>query len=245
MQRIKSKQLKIIFMILFYFFIIWPLYILINHFEANNSIPYHVLKTPLDDLLPFIPQWIFIYASMYAAAITPFILIKDYECFKKMWLSMITVAIIAYLFFIIYPTYDILRPVFSPGNFSEFFLNLDNNHDAPYNCFPSLHAGFSITATIWIFFTKPKKSGIPILIWGFLIAVSILFVKEHYIADFLFGTILAIAVSLFYFKPIKSNINLNECSRKTIWILLPISIYIIEVIYTVVKYSNQVREYLK
>ncbi|MFN7687666.1 MAG: hypothetical protein ACK5OP_08035, partial [Sphingobacteriales bacterium] len=50
-----------------------------------------------------------------------------------------------------------------------------------------MHVGFSMTAGLWTYYADRSKLGAAILICAILVSVSVLFVKEHYIADLLFG----------------------------------------------------------
>jgi membrane-associated phospholipid phosphatase len=228
-----------------YFGLIWPLYILVNHTAAFHHLSYHVLKIRLDTLIPFQPRWIFAYASMYAIVSIPFLLIRNNYAYLRMWFSLTAVGIIAYFIFLIYPTYDILRPVTQPGGFSEFFLGLDNKHDSPYNCFPSLHVGFSMTAALWVFFCARPRVGIPVLIWGILVSVSVLFVKEHYFADLVGGMILSIGVSLCLYLPIRSRIRADRTiCRHGVWVYPALILYSVEVIYAFAKYSDRIFKYI-
>lgn len=228
-----------------YFAIIWPLYIAINQTAAFHNLHYHVLRIRLDEIIPFMPRWIFAYASMYAIVAVPFLVIRSNYAYLRMWFSLTMVGVIAYFIFLLYPTYDVLRPVAHPGTFSTFFLGLDNQHDTPYNCFPSLHVGFSMTAAWWVFFTAKKRIGIPVLIWGILVSVSVVFVKEHYFADLAGGMLLSTAVSLALYLPIRKRIAAdNLICRRAIWIVPALLFYAVEVGIAFVKYSVTILKYI-
>ena len=229
-----------------YFAIIWPLYIMINHTAAFHHLTYHVLKIRLDEIIPFQPRWIFAYASMYAIVAVPFLFIRSNYAYLRMWFSLTMVGVIAYFIFLLYPTYDVLRPVSHPGTFSSFFLGLDNKHDSPYNCFPSLHVGFSMTAAWWVFFIAKKKVGVPVLIWGILVSVSVLFVKEHYFADLVGGMLLSTAVSLALYLPIRKRIREDHLvCRHAAWIVPALLFYAAEVGIAFAKYSVTILKYIE
>ncbi len=229
------------FMALSYFGIIWPLYVIINHYELHHHFPRHSLETKWDKMIPFVPQWVYFYGSMYAFVILPFIYVRNHLIYKRMWLSFCLTGLIAYVVFLVYPTYDIMRPVTNPFDFSRFFLALDNEHDSPYNCFPSLHVGFSMTAAFWVYFVDRSKIGLSIFIWGCLVSLSVLFVKEHYIADLLFGLVLSGSL-FFYLSRGLRNILPQPASQWTNnkkWLLVPVGLYILELAYVLIKYSEK------
>lgn len=67
--------------------------------------------------------------------------------------------------------------------------------DQPYNDFPSLHASLATLFAIhW--WRVDRRLGAVIGIWAALIAVSTVFVKQHYVPDVVAGVALAVVASL-------------------------------------------------
>lgn len=226
---------------LFYFGVVWPLYVVINQLELHDKFKKHILKIHLDEIIPFEPIWVFAYGSMYAIVILPFVYVKDHLLYRRMFLSFTLTGLVAYVVFLVFPTYDILRPVSNPFDFSRFFLALDNGHDSPYNCFPSLHVGFSMTAGLWTYFADRTWIGKSVLVWAILVSVSVLFVKEHYIADLLFGGILAWTFFSLFSRKLAAKIPLDRerrLNRGTL-LLLPIGLYFLELGYALIKYWDR------
>ncbi len=232
------------FLALLYFGVIWPLYVIINHLELHDNFKKHILKTRLDELIPFEPIWVLAYGSMYAVVILPFVYAKDRMLYRRMFFSFSLTGLIAYVVFLTFPTYDILRPVSNPFDFTRFFLALDNQHDSPYNCFPSLHVGFSMTAGLWTYFADRSWVGKAVLFWAILVSVSVLFVKEHYIADLLFGAVLSGTLFILFSRNLAARIpserKLRLNSRKLL--LLPIGFYLVELGYAMIKYWDRFKE---
>jgi len=166
--------------------------------------------------------------------------------YRRMFFSFCCTGLIAYIIFLVFPTYDILRPVTNPFDFERFFLGIDNQHDSPYNCFPSLHVGFSMTAGLWTYYADKTKFGLAVLIWAILVSVSVLFVKEHYIADLLGGAILAGSMFLLFSRNLRSKIPVlkNERLNNRLWLLIPAGLYIAEVSYVLIKYWDRFKEIL-
>jgi membrane-associated phospholipid phosphatase len=234
------------FLALLYFGLIWPLYVIINHLELADHFKKHILKIKLDELIPFEPVWVFAYASMYAIVILPFVYVKNHLLYRRMFFSFCCTGLIAYIIFLVFPTYDILRPVTNPYDFERFFLAMDNAHDSPYNCFPSLHVGFSMTAGFWTYYANRSRLGLFVLIWAILVSVSVLFVKEHYIADLLGGAVLSSAMFFIFSRNLSSKIpaSVKERLNNPRWLLIPLGLYLIEVGYVLVKYWDRIKELL-
>lgn len=232
------------FLALIYFGIIWPLYVFINQLELHDHFTKHILKTKLDTEIPFEPVWVFAYASMYVLVILAFVYVKDKTLYRRMFFSFTCTGLIAYAVFLLFPTYDILRPVTNPFDFERFFLAVDNQHDSPYNCFPSLHVGFSMSAGLWIYYADRTKFGLAVLIWAVLVSVSVLFVKEHYIADLLGGAVLSGSMFLLFKKNLQTKIPVERSARlnNRFWLLIPAAIYIAEVCYVLIKYEHRFKD---
>ncbi len=71
--------------------------------------------------------------------------------------------------------------------------------DNAYNDFPSLHTSLStILAIHWVKANKPL--GIVLSVWTALIVASTLLVKQHYIADLVFGLALAFGAAVLFIR---------------------------------------------
>jgi membrane-associated phospholipid phosphatase len=71
--------------------------------------------------------------------------------------------------------------------------------DNPFNCFPSLHTSVStILAVHWLRVNRPL--GIAVSIWTVLIVASTVLIKQHYIADLIFGLVLAFGLCWLYMR---------------------------------------------
>jgi membrane-associated phospholipid phosphatase len=113
---------------------------------------------------------------------------------------MITVWLISYGFYYFLQS-EVIRPVLTATDtFSRMVMNVYSG-DNPYNDFPSLHTSLStILAIHWV--RVNKTIGIVLSIWTALIVAATLFIKQHYIADMIFGLALAFGISYLYLKVI-------------------------------------------
>jgi membrane-associated phospholipid phosphatase len=171
------------------------IYDLLNHGPAVLN-----LHTALDSAIPVVPVFVIPYNSLqpyiYATLIL-FLLLRT-KYFQSACLAMITVWFISYGFYYFLQS-EVIRPVLTATDvFSRAVMNVYAG-DNPYNDFPSLHTSLStILALHWM--RVNKTIGIILGIWTALIVASTLFIKQHYIADMLFGLVLAFTFAWLYTK---------------------------------------------
>src|SRR5450759_1703613 len=169
------------------------IYYALNHGPAVIN-----LHTALDSAIPVVPIFVIPYDSLqpyiYATLIL-FLLFRS-KYFQSACLAMITVWFISYAFYYFLQS-EVIRPVLTgTDTFSKMVMNVYAGDNA-YNDFPSLHTSLStILAIHWVKVNRPL--GIVLSIWTALIVASTLLVKQHYIADMIFGLALAFAAALLY-----------------------------------------------
>jgi len=169
------------------------IYYALNHGPAVIN-----LHTALDSAIPVVPIFVIPYDSLqpyiYATLIL-FLLFRS-KYFQSACLAMITVWFISYAFYYFLQS-EVIRPVLTgTDTFSKMVMNVYAGDNA-FNDFPSLHTSLSaILAIHWVKVNRPL--GILLSIWTALIVASTLLVKQHYIADMIFGLALAFAAALLY-----------------------------------------------
>ncbi|MGD0752275.1 MAG: phosphatase PAP2 family protein [Anaerolineales bacterium] len=174
------------------------IYDLLNHGPAVLN-----LHTALDSAIPVVPVFVVPYNSLqpyiYATLIL-FLLLRT-KYFQSACLAMITVWFISYGFYYFLQS-AVVRPEAEMAKATDIFSKMVSQvyaGDNRFNDFPSLHTSLStILAIHWVKVNKPL--GIVLSIWTALIVASTLFVKQHYIADMLFGLALAFTFSWLYTK---------------------------------------------
>ena len=169
------------------------IYYALNHGPAVIN-----LHTALDSAIPVVPIFVIPYDSLqpyiYATLIL-FLLFRS-KYFQSACLAMITIWFISYAFYYFLQS-EVIRPVLTgTDTFSKMVMNVYAGDNA-YNDFPSLHTSLStILAIHWVKVNRPL--GIVLSIWTALIVASTLLVKQHYIADMIFGLALAFTAALLY-----------------------------------------------
>ena len=169
------------------------IYYALNHGPAVIN-----LHTALDSVIPVVPIFVIPYDSLqpYIYATLILFLFFRSKYFQSACLAMITVWFISYAFYYFLQS-EVIRPVLTgTDTFSKMVMNVYAGDNA-YNDFPSLHTSLStILAIHWVKVNRPL--GILLSIWTALIVASTLLVKQHYIADMIFGLALAFAAALLY-----------------------------------------------
>jgi len=175
-----------------------PLYFVIGDFTRDRVT--HMPELALDRAIPVAPAWTFVYLSLYVfIIILPVLVVRQRELFRRGMQGYLTVMLIAYAGFLLYPT---VAPIPSevPGNgFAAWSLRLIYDIDLPYNCFPSLHVAYSFV-TAFTCYRVHRGVGIAAAAWAGLIGVSTLYTKQHYVVDVIAGVILACIAQLVFIR---------------------------------------------
>ena len=179
---IKSNKKFVITMCILFFgnmFMYW----FIKLFQGNPIyIDYY-----LDDKIPFLGWFVYIYNMFYPFSIIAFYLLylKDEKAYYKGFVSILIAIIICDIIYLIAPTimYRPVTPNYDP--FTNLVLKITYFFDEPpLNCFPSLHCIFCFQVIFSYIKSKcTLKRKTWIIICSLLIVVSTLFVKQHYIFD--------------------------------------------------------------
>ena len=171
------------------------IYALLNHGPAVLN-----LHTALDSAIPVVPIFVIPYNSLqpYIYATLVLFLLFRTKYFQSACLAMITVWFISYGFYYFLQS-EVVRPVLTATDtFSKMVMAVYAGDNA-FNDFPSLHTSLStILAVHWM--KVNKTLGIILSVWTALIVAATLFIKQHYIADMLFGLVLAFGFSYLYLK---------------------------------------------
>lgn len=171
----------------------------------NNYLffPPHTLPFAyLDQAIPFIPEMIWFYVSMYFMMVVVFLQIKNIEVLNRAFYAYFYLQISAFIVFFLYPIgypreqFPLIQEVDAGTKFLVTFIR---NSDAPYNCFPSLHVGSSFLCSLILWHEHKLKSGIAFF-WTALVTFSTMATKQHYMVDAVGGVIFAFANYYVFFR---------------------------------------------
>lgn len=179
-------QLKILYaLILCMIFLLYPI---LN----NETQQLHIVKTWVDDYIPLIPVFsipYLLYIPYITFTLTFFVFFSKYK--HSITFSVISCILIASLFYVFYQTTVPRTEILSRDLFSRL-IELIYLIDKPYNCFPSLHVTLSVLVCFYWKKLLPGACQLSLFFLTFLIVLSTVFVKQHYIPDLLSGIILAL-----------------------------------------------------
>lgn len=167
-------------------------YTLVFHFtETHYFGHYLVLDTRLDEMIPFCEFFVFPYLSWFA--FVPFgaalALYRDEEEYKKLCYMLCIGMTIFLMVSVFFPNCQNLRPTVMPrDNICTRLTAFIYAHDTPTGIFPSIHVYNSLCVMIWAGTSSmPSANGRKfrnaIYIWGVLIILSTMFLKQHSVLD--------------------------------------------------------------
>jgi membrane-associated phospholipid phosphatase len=169
-------------------------YWLLKLFQSN----FHYFNFAIDDKIPFLTRVIWIYNSFYPIIFLSYYLMfkkGNEDTFMKCIISCVVGCLICYVIFLCYPT-KIDHGVIPDTDFlTKLHLDITYFFDNPaINCFPSIHCLFCFEAMYGVFKSKgfSKKLKTFFLVYLFLIAISTVFVKQHYFIDIIGGLVVCI-----------------------------------------------------
>lgn len=160
----------------------------IEHFITDN---YWATQLPVDDLIPFCPYFILPYMSWspLLVVIGVYLIVRDAEGFRRYIWSLMLSFFSATLFCALVPNGQDLRPAVMPAdNLFTQAVQMTYALDTNTNVFPSVHVLGVIAAVTAVWRTPGlRKPGWRwgAALYGGLIIVSTLLVKQHALADVL------------------------------------------------------------
>lgn len=146
-------------------------------------------NSKIDEAVPFLPSWAWIYSFLYYPAILYLNwIVVDSRHFLMIAFSFIMLLFMQMTFFYLYPveTPAHWRNINKGEKASEKFLLFVQKFDAPSNCFPSMHVSVATLTAMHALQTL----GVWVFAFPALIALSCTFTKQHYLIDLPCGALL-------------------------------------------------------
>ena len=177
---------------------------------TENLIPLercHLIHAALDDRIPFREEFAVFYVGWYGLIVLSlgWFLRYSIDSFRKLQTYIIITQAIAMVVYILYPSYQDLRPeVFPRENILTDVMAFLYRIDTPTGVCPSLHVAVSVgIASTWLRERQAKpwlKAGIAIFCVG--VCMSVVFVKQHSIVDVFAAIPLCLIAEWFVFHKI-------------------------------------------
>ena len=173
-----------------------PIYLLmfvaVEHLVVDN---YWVSWCTLDDMIPFVRQFVLVYVLWYPLMLgtTLYLLLKDRRAFLRYARSVVLGLTACMLTFVLLPSGQELRPAEVPGNdLTARLLRFIYAADTNTNVFPSMHVVGTLAAVIGIFDSRSVPRGVQwgVAALGVLINASTVLIKQHSVLDILGGVVL-------------------------------------------------------
>jgi len=171
-------------------FAIIPGYLVIGALSHGRTL--NVPELILDGMMPLRPEWSLVYLSLFLAALLPVFVLHQQEIIRRTLLAFLFAWIVALAIFLAYPTVGPRPREFPGAGFLCWVQREIYASDAPYNCFPSLHVAQCFLAAFAVGCVH-RAVGLAAAVWAFLVGLSTLFTKQHYVADVMGGILLACA----------------------------------------------------
>ena len=153
----------------------------------------------IDDLIPFLPCFIFFYILAYGQWASNYIYHARLgrEQFYHIATSVILAKLISMICFLVIPT-EIVRPEITGGGLWNFLTQMIYDADTPRNLFPSLHCveSWTVYRAARMMKKAPRWYAPLQLFISVMVFASTVFVKQHFFIDILAGII---AVELGWF----------------------------------------------
>lgn len=189
----------IIIIVLYMLFIF--LYLSVSAY--NEGRPFYNLAISIDYKIPFIPHFVWTYILYYIVVLLPVMAVEDIVEFRRMALAYLMMYFIGFTTYILFPV-KMVRPELTGTGYSVWMLKKIFNADNGYNVFPSMHVANAFLAAFFSYRFK-KLYGVFVYLIAFLITISTLFVKQHYIVDLFAGIALAYFVYRFTYLRFSSE----------------------------------------
>ena len=166
----------------------WPIYFLL-FFLTENLIPYrkcHIVHSVIDDIVPFNEYFVIFYCSWFALVFFSLLYFFIYDCksFKRLQTFIIITQIFAMAAYIFYPTIQLSRPEILGDNICCKIVAFIYAFDTPTGVCPSLHIAYSLgILSAWYKTKISTLKKIGLFVWIVLIAMSVLYIKQHSFLD--------------------------------------------------------------
>jgi membrane-associated phospholipid phosphatase len=148
----------------------------------------HRLPLPGEARIPFVPELGLVYALGYAFPLVALFTLREAARLVRLLVAVGLTMVVAYACFLAFPV-EVPRPPLEVHALGSFLLSLQYRWDTPTNAFPSLHVAYCWL--IWLASSDRLPWRVPLFAVVVAIAVSTLFVKQHYAVDVVAGLALA------------------------------------------------------
>ena len=184
------------------------LFFVVEHVITDN---YWVSYCPLDDMIPFVRQFVFVYVLWYPlmAGMALWLLFRSKRAFLRYAHAVIAGLTLSIVIFFIWPSGQNLRPAeVTGGDLAAVLMRLIYAADTNTNVLPSMHVVGTLAAVRAAFEPdcfEGKWQRWAIAALGLLINASTVLIKQHSLLDLLAGVILYLLIYPFAYARKRKN----------------------------------------
>ena len=135
---------------------------------------------------------------------------KNENSLKLLMKRAIFLTVVSTFIFVIFPMKFYFPKPEIDNQILKFLFYLLGKLDSNFNQCPSLHVSFAfLSVAVYCREIKSKFLKVFLCLWGFLLAISILFVYQHHFIDFIGGTLIFLITCIIF--PRKNRLlNFNK-----------------------------------
>lgn len=181
---------------------------------------------PIDRAISLGKGWEFVYAAVFFVVFVPVAQVRDRRLLRAVAAGIVAMQFVAAAFFYFWPT-RIERPLFDvvpDRSFLDWAVGLNYSIDPPVNCFPSLHVGNAVFVAL-VARRLDRRVGAACFAIAAAIALSTLFVKQHYAMDVAGGALVAWACYRAIVAPYVPDLPREKLVFPRPWLLLVAGCY--------------------
>lgn len=159
------------------------------------------LVLPGEENIPFLPSWLLIYTSLYAALPLLYLSFDRRDEVLRIIAAFGVCSVLHFVIFLLLPVRYVLRPELTLLDQSLIHqaVGLIYFIDEPLNNFPSMHVSFSFLMYFSYLEFRPANSRL-VLLFALVVSLSTVLVKQHYILDVFSAAALSYLVYLTVIK---------------------------------------------
>ena len=160
------------------------------------------VHTPLDDLLPFLPQFGFAYLLINPLLALPVFALRETAALLALCLTLAAEVAVAGIVFLVFP----VEPPVAPAGHGSFWLGLADAVNLTYNSFPSLHVALAVS--VGMAMHRESRGPAKALLWSLvlLVCTSTVLTRQHFLLDAVAGAALAVLAMRFLHPALRRRI---------------------------------------
>jgi membrane-associated phospholipid phosphatase len=194
MKNYVHKNPEILFLLYLPVYLVW--FMLAEHFITEN---YYVSYMPLDDLIPFVPQFVMAYVLWYPFILLPILFLYKYDrgAYVRYCVYLIITLSVSLAVCCFFPNGQDLRPTDTGDGVFARIIDMLYAADTNTNVLPSMHVVTSLGVVMAFFDCKGlKRLRIPAVVLALFICASTVFIKQHSFLDVIWGAVLSAAAGI-------------------------------------------------